>query len=364
MMNTIRGEGANDALLRLPLSKHKSATSVLQTPYPVSAEEYPLKYKLPLAIAASAIVFLGVGIGYIWDRNGAYGFNTILRRGGTYWITIEKDDPRLSPSMRLALQENPPIGIAGAYEWREVEPGYEVAEMPVIADGKEADRVLLNRIDPTRFKFIARNAPAGDKGIDEWEKALPNAVLIVNGSYFDLHALPDTPIISEGVAMGPTTYDAKAGAFVASDGTADIKELADQPWQTAISGSTNAMVSYPLLIGTDGQTHVPTTSKWLANRTFVGKDGAGRIIVGTTKEAFFPLATLAKFLKSSQLDLKVALNFDGGPIACQSVRLNGFARKFYAKWESQWHEDKVTLLRWPFPNASWAMPMILEVERR
>lgn len=35
------------------------------------------------------------------------------------------------------------------------------------------------------------------------------------------------------------------------------------------------MVSYPLLIGTDGQTHVVTSSKWLANRTFVGKDGQG-----------------------------------------------------------------------------------------
>ncbi len=73
---------------------------------------------------------------------------------------------------------------AGAYELREIKPRYEVAEMPVIADGKEDDRILLNRIDPTRFKFIARNAPAGDKGIDECEKALPNAVLIVNGSYF------------------------------------------------------------------------------------------------------------------------------------------------------------------------------------
>jgi hypothetical protein len=124
------------------------------------------------------------------------------------------------------------------------------------------------------------------------------------------------------------------------------------------------MVSYPLLIGTDGQTHVAASSRWLANRTFVGKDGQGRIIVGTTREAFFPLAALAAFLKSSPLDLKLALNFDGGPISCQSVRLDGFERKFYAKWESQLHGDDVRLLRWPFANASWAMPMILEVERR
>jgi hypothetical protein len=323
-----------------------------------------LKYKISFAIAAAAIVLLGAGACWVWERNGAYGFNTIIRRGGTYWITLKKDDPKLSPSMRLALRDNPPVGVAGAFEWRELEPGYEVAEMPVMADGAEADRILLNRIDPALFKFVARNAPAGDKGIDEWEKALPKAVLIVNGSYYDLRGNPDTPIISEGVPMGPTSYDAKAGAFVASDGSADIRELANQPWQAAISGAQNAMVSYPLLIGTDGQTHVATSSKWLANRTFVGKDGQGRIIVGTTKEAFFPLAALAEFLKSSPLDLKVALNFDGGPIACQSVRLDGFERKFYARWESQLHGDDVKLLRWPFANATWAMPMVLEVERR
>ncbi len=323
-----------------------------------------MKYKVPLAIAATVILLVGAGASWIWHRDGAYGFNTLLRRGGTYWITVKRDDPKLSPSMRLALQDNPPVGVAGAFQWRELEPGYEVAEMPVMAGGTEADRILLNRIDPARFKFVARNAPAGDKGLDEWEKALPNAVLIVNGSYYDLHGDPDTPIISEGVSMGPSTYDAKAGAFVANDGSADIKELANQPWQSAIAGAENAMVSYPLLIGTDGQTHVATGSKWLANRTFVGKDGHGRIIVGTTREAFFPLAALAAFLKSSPLDLKVALNFDGGPIACQSVRLDGFERKFYATWESQLHGGDVKLLRWPFANATWAMPMILEVERR
>ncbi|MGO7319400.1 hypothetical protein ACCS95_06630 [Rhizobium ruizarguesonis] len=85
--------------------------------------------------------------------------------------------------------------------------------------------------------------------------------------------------------------------------------------------------------------------------------------MGTTKEAFFPLAAQAEFLKSAPLELKIALNFDGGPIACQSVRLNGFQRKFYAQWEAQVNGDEVKLLRWPF-GKRWAMPMVLTVERR
>ena len=322
-----------------------------------------VKLKRPLAGAAIVLLVVAGCVGWVWQRNGVYGLNTFLRRGGTYWITLRADDPRLSPSMQLALKEPPPLAQPAPFTWREVEKGFEVAELPVMADGKEVDRILLNRIDPALFRFVALNSANGDKGIDEWEKALPTAVLIVNGSYYDLKGRPDTPIISDGVAMGPTTYDAKAGAFTAGDGFASIKELSNQTWQTALTGATNAMVSYPLLIGSDGQTHVKTASRWLANRTFVAEDGGHRIIVGTTKEAFFPLAALAEFLKSAPLDLKIALNFDGGPIACQSVRLNGFQRKFYAQWEAQANGDDVKLLRWPF-GESWAMPMVLAVERR
>ncbi|MDE1993690.1 MAG: hypothetical protein KGI75_14390, partial [Rhizobiaceae bacterium] len=214
--------------------------------------------KFLIAIVALILLTTVGASGWIWERNGAYGFNSLFRRGGTYWISIKADDPRLSPSMRLALSDPQPEAKPGPLVWQQPEKGFEVAELPVLVDGKEVDRILLNRIDPSLYRFVARNSPSGDKGIDEWEKALPNAVLIVNGSYYDPKGRPDTPIISNGVAMGPTTYDAKAGAFVAGDGFADIRDLAHQDWQDALKGMENAMVSYPLLIGADGQTHVTT----------------------------------------------------------------------------------------------------------
>jgi hypothetical protein len=86
--------------------------------------------------------------------------------------------------------------------------------------------------------------------------------------------------------------------------------------------------------------------------------------VGTTKEAFFSLTRLALFLKSAPLDLRLALNLDGGPVACRSVRLNGVKQKFYAEWESQFHDGRVSLLRSFIPDAAWGLPMVLTVERR
>jgi hypothetical protein len=164
--------------------------------------------------------------------------------------------------------------------------------------------------------------------------------------------------------MGPGQYDARAGAFVAGDDRADIRDLSKADWRQAFAGARNAMVSYPLLIGADGQTHVMVKSRWLANRSFVGRDGRGRIIIGSTREAFLPLDRLATFLQRTPLDLKLALNLDGGPVACQSVRQKGFRRKFYARWEAQVSGDRVTLLRWPFTGTSVAMPIVLTVEPR
>jgi hypothetical protein len=315
------------------------------------------------AIVLIGLVLLAATI-WIWQRNGAYGFHVMARRGGTYWTKMGTDDPRLSLAMREALKEPVPAISAGKFAWREAEPGFEVAELPVMSASGELDRILLNRIDPARFSFVVRNAPKGDKGIDEWEQALPKAVLIVNGSYFDLKGKPDTPFISQGEDLGPREYDAKAGAFVARlDGSVAIHDLRQAKWQDRFMGAKNAMVSYPLLLGADGQTHVNVKSRWLANRTFVAQDHAGRILIGTTKEAFFSLDRLASFLKDSPLELALALNLDGGPIACQSVRLHGFQRKFYAHWEAQVRDNEVNLLRWPFGEATWAMPIVLTVER-
>ncbi|TPI48557.1 hypothetical protein FJ417_30735 [Mesorhizobium sp. B3-1-7] len=84
-------------------------------------------------------------------------------------------------------------------------------------------------------------------------------------------------------------------------------------------------------------------SNWLANRTFIAEDGQGRIIVGSTKEAFFSVDRLATFRLKAGLDIKTALNLDGDPIADLSVRSGSYRLKHYAWWEAQVSEGKVSL---------------------
>ena len=86
----------------------------------------------------------------------------------------------------------------------------------------------------------------------------------------------------------------------------------------------------------------------------------GAHIVGTTADAFFSLDRLARFLLDAPLGLTIALNLDGGPVACQGVSLNGYRRKTYGRWEMQAEGDDASLLlTWPYGTI--AMPVVLAV---
>jgi hypothetical protein len=57
--------------------------------------------------------------------------------------------------------------------------------------------------------------------------------------------------------------------------------------------------------------------------------------------------------------LTLALNLDGGPVACQGISINGFERRTYGRWEIQVQGDDAQLLIWPYGTV--AMPVVLAV---
>jgi hypothetical protein len=309
--------------------------------------------RLVLGVLLSLFILLFLVVDTFW---GSYGVHTVIRNGISYWLPVRTDSPRLSPSMRLALV-GAPAATPGTFAWQTISPGFEVADLPVIANGKEVDHIYLARIDPAHFRFVVRNGSDGDRELDRWMSQL-DAALVVNGSYFSRFGGPDTPFLTNGTLLGPKDYDAKAGAFVASPTFTGIRNLAHEDWRTAFQGADDAMVSYPLLVR-DGASGVAHSSRWLANRSFVGQDGAGRIIIGTTTDAFFSLDCLARFLLDAPLGLTMALNLDGGPVACQGISLNGYERKTYGRFELQVQGDQAQLLTRCYGTAG--MPVVLAV---
>lgn len=317
-------------------------------------------WRLLVRVVATVLMLGLLALASLYAFAGTYGFNVLFRRGVWIGVTVAPDDPRLSASMRLALRD-PSIPVeAGPLAWTAVATGFEVAELAVIAQGAEVDRISLARIDPAHFRFVVRSAPAGNRELDDWMRKL-KAVLVVNGSYFSRDGTPDTPVVSAGQPLGPRHYIANHGAFVASARSAGVRDFASLDWHIALRGADDAMVSYPLLVARDGSSRVKADPRWLANRSFVGEDHVGRIIVGTTADAFFSLERLSNFLRDAPLDLAVALNLDGGPIACQAVALNGFHRNQCGRWELSAHDGRMNLLTPVFGTVRWGLPIVLAV---
>ncbi|HUB65893.1 MAG TPA: phosphodiester glycosidase family protein [Candidatus Methylacidiphilales bacterium] len=304
-------------------------------------------------VLVSVFVLFFLVIDLFW---GPYGVHTVIRNGIAFWLPVSMESSRLSPSMRLALAKAP-TASPGAFTWQKADAGFEVADLPALVNGQAVDHVYLARIDPAHFRFVLRNGSNGDKDLDTWMAEL-GASLVVNGSYFSRFGGPDTPFLIDGVLLGPKDYDAKAGAFVTSASFTGIRDLAHKDWRTVFRGADNAMVSYPLLVR-NGASGVSHPSRWLANRSFVGQDRAGRVIIGTTTDAFFSLERLAQFLIEAPLDLKMALNLDGGPVACQGISLNGYQRRTYGRFELEVQGDQAQLLTRCYGTAG--MPVVLAV---
>jgi hypothetical protein len=139
----------------------------------------PRRRTLVLAVSA-ALAGCALLAGFYFYA-GWYGFNVVARRGASVWVAIAPTDPRLSESMRVALREVVPPVQPGRFDWERRAEGLETTELPAMIDQQEVDRLLLVRLDPTKYSFEVKNLPAGDHDLGAWMKRL-HAVAVINGS--------------------------------------------------------------------------------------------------------------------------------------------------------------------------------------
>ena len=271
-------------------------------------------------------------------------------------VALSQNPP---PWLTRALWDRETVPTAGKVVWQERLPGFETAELDADLDGLRVDRLHLVRVDPRRYRFTVRNDPGAPATVEEWQERL-GALAVVNGSFYLQDNTPETPLRSEGKRLGPTGYASRHGAFVAGAGAA-ILDLAGRPLDPAIAAFPNAMVSYPLLVDTDGVVRAQGNPTWLANRTFVAIDHQGRVILGTTETGFFALRRFGRFLKAAPLGIKVALNLDGGPVACQVVAAGGFRKSIYGQWEANDSSGQVRVFWGYGPKQRWPLPVVLAV---
>jgi hypothetical protein len=312
------------------------------------------KFKTTLLLSATALLLLAVITCLDWD-------GLAIRFGGTFGIPVSSRTPWLPAAIKYGLSDPVPAATAVPLVWKTADDGFDVAWLDVRVGGLAVDGIALARIDPSRHRFAVLQEPSGKRHLEDWMRET-GAELIVNASYYDRDGKPATPVVDQGVLSGPPTYQSDHGAFVVKASHGDIRDLKTDRWQSLFDHAEAGLVSYPLLVAPDGsQRTVP--SQWLANRSFIAVDQQGRVLIGTTRSAFFSLDRLAPFLKASIPDLKAALNLDGGPVASQAIEVGQVRRKVHGSWELQAKDGNARLL--PIAMFMTApMPVVIAVFKR
>lgn len=201
------------------------------------------------------------------------------------------------------------------YTWQTIGKGLSFTRLEVLENNEIVESLVVVRIDPNLNSFrLFHGAP---RKISEWLEC-SNATILFNGSYFTSQGQPCGLVLIDEKTYGPLKNSAMRGMFVAEprgvspdlpratilDLTAapvDIKKL---PW-------TQGLMSFPLLLDSRGRIRVKKTDLQ-AQRTVICTDRKGNILVCHSAGDYFTLYELAKFLKSSSLDIDMALNLDGG----------------------------------------------------
>ncbi|HSC75995.1 MAG TPA: phosphodiester glycosidase family protein [Pseudomonadales bacterium] len=274
------------------------------------------------------------------------------------WIVLYVSRPAW---LAIASQPSVPMPTASPLQWEVVSPGMEVAELNIHVGNTAVDRMVLVRMDPHIYQFNVHWDPTGSRTAEQWQKDL-GVNVVVNGSYFDGNFYPLTPLRRLGKNYGPTHYQSSHGAFVVNGSNVDIIDLNGKDVSQAINRYPDAIVSYPLIVDPNGVNRATESNDWLASRNFVAIDHTGKVILGSTETGFFSIKRLGDFLKASPLDIRVALNLDGGPLVSQVIQSGSYSRNFHGIAEISNAADVVRASLHHYLGMKWQLPLVLTAQ--
>lgn len=274
------------------------------------------------------------------------------------WVVLYASRPAW---LSIAALPSVPMPTASPLHWETVSLGMEVAELHITVENTAVDKMVLVRMDPHIYQFNAHWDPTGSRTAEQWQKDL-GVNVVVNGSYFDGNFYPLTPMRHLGKNYGPTHYQSSHGAFVINGSKVDIIDLNGKDVSQAISEYPDAIVSYPLIVDPNGVNRAKESNDWLASRNFVAIDHAGKVILGSTETGFFSIKRLGDFLKASPLNIRVALNLDGGPLVSQVIQSGSYSRNFHGIAEISDAADIVRASWHDHFGMQWQLPLVLTAQ--
>lgn len=192
-------------------------------------------------------------------------------------------------------------------KWKHLQPGLEYIDLQA-SRLQPWSHIHVFRIDPHLYQFqlsLARSIGKEHASVMQLAKK-NHALLAFNGGFFDEHYKPLGLRISSGKQLNPKKRISWWGVFAIRHNKAFIAN----PRQRLRKGYTDfALQSGPRLII---QGKIPSLKPGRAQRTAMGIDHRGKIIVLVTEKHSMGLEELAQQMQKKPLQCKNALNLDGG----------------------------------------------------
>ena len=245
---------------------------------------------------------------------------------------------------------------AGAPHWRTLRTGMEFATLrgdPYCRQGSSEIAVL--RLDPAtvrlRVHHFSRDpdTDGAPLSIVEWQQHTGALAVFNAGQYY-----PDLTymglLVCDGVRISRRLHPEFKAALVASpvDGrrAARVLDLDRDPLDPAAPGWNQVAQSF-MLFDHQGQPRIRKTDL-VANRTVVGQDGKGRILV-ITSEGGYTLWDFAQLLQKAPFNLTHAMSMDGGYEAELCVNVPPFRYASFGHWLGKGEAPDAPGARVPLP---------------
>ncbi|MEK6887866.1 MAG: phosphodiester glycosidase family protein [Candidatus Aenigmatarchaeota archaeon] len=258
--------------------------------------------------------------------------------------------PSFGPPYRHSLQRTFGKYAHDELSWYRLRGGLDFARIKMYNDGTPVDSLAVVRADPEANRFQVFHDGKNLKNVERWQDAT-GADVMFNSSYYGYNMAsayqilvdPVALIIIDGKMKGPRVNKAAHGMFVAEprddrkprakiiDFKKESYDYRKDEWRTGVQ-------SWPMILDADGATRFGR-SNWYANRTVLCDDRDGNILAITTEGGFFPLGELGRFLRESKLNVKNALNMDGGYEADMTIKMPALHYVSYGQWETQGKKD-------------------------
>lgn len=246
------------------------------------------------------------------------GLTRLWQGGFIVWgvLWLANCQTAVSPTALAPPTESPqptptlaPTGTPTPNEWQTLYPGIERRAVAVRDnEGALLERLTIIRIDNRLNRFEVAYHPTEPKIAETWREAL-GALLVVNGGFFTPEYAATGLVIIDGVVSGQS-YGSEAGMVTIRDGRLTIQDLAERPYSPDTTIDF-ALQSFPMLLKPGGESGY-TGGGEAARRTVIGMDSDGRVLLIVAQLGNFSLAEMGQWLASSDLNLDLALNLDGG----------------------------------------------------